>query len=233
MATASVITCPECAKKFKGRPELVGRKVRCPGCGHNFIVQKLAQDKGDSEEGPTEREAVKAAGKQRAAMKPAPPPEPPPSAPAPPPKHSAEDMFDEDGNPYGVTTLDLAPRCPNCANELESADALICLHCGYNTQTRIIRKTKKTLEHTGGENLLWLLPGLLCALGVVLLFLLQMFYCFALPGIIDKDSWANMFNHESMRLWIGLILTGLMWVLAYFAHKRLIFQPKPPEKLLD
>jgi DNA-directed RNA polymerase subunit RPC12/RpoP len=233
MAATSVITCPNCTRKFKGREELVGRKVRCPNCGHSFIVQELAKDKVDSEEELAAREAVAAlTGKPSAAGKPAPPAEPAQPA-ALPPKLPHDDLFDEDGNPYGVTTLDLSPRCPNCANELTSADALICLHCGYNTQTRKIATTKKIIEHTGGERFVWLLPGLLCALGVFILFAMQMFYCFALPDIIDKDSWVNMFNHESMRLWIGLILLGFMWGLAYFAHKRLIFQPTPPEKTMD
>src|SRR5689334_11651000 len=41
MAATSIITCPKCTKKFKGREELIGRKVRCPSCGHGFIVQDL------------------------------------------------------------------------------------------------------------------------------------------------------------------------------------------------
>jgi DNA-directed RNA polymerase subunit RPC12/RpoP len=220
MAVTSVITCPECAKKFKGREELQGKRVRCPNCGHGFIVQSLAHDKVDSQEEPEPALAAE-------------PPSPALAAEEPHIKSALDEELEAGSNPYGVTTPDLAPRCPNCANELESADARICLHCGYDTLTRRIGQTKKLLEHTGNERFLWLLPGLLCAFGVFLLFLLQLFYCFALPGIISKDSWANMFNHESMRLWIGLMLLGVMWGLGTFAHKRLIFNPHPPEKSLD
>jgi DNA-directed RNA polymerase subunit RPC12/RpoP len=215
MAATSVITCPECGKKFKGREELQGRRVRCPNCGHAFIVQTLVQDKVDSGE-PAPRVA-----------------EEPPPAEEPRIKSALDEELEAGSNPYGVTTLDLAPRCPNCANELESADARICLHCGYDTLSRTIGKTAKLIEHTGNERFMWLLPGLLCALGVFLLFLLQLFYCFALPDLISKDSWVNMFNHESLRLWFGLMFLGVMWGLGKFAQKRLIFHPNPPEKVMD
>ena len=29
-------TCPKCSKKLRVRDELVGKKLRCPGCGNNF-----------------------------------------------------------------------------------------------------------------------------------------------------------------------------------------------------
>src|SRR5215831_3107456 len=38
MATTSVITCPECRKKFKGRADLQGKKIRCPFCTKPFVV---------------------------------------------------------------------------------------------------------------------------------------------------------------------------------------------------
>jgi predicted Zn finger-like uncharacterized protein len=223
MAATSVITCPECGKRFKGRDDLEGRKVRCPNCGHGFIVQSLATDKIESEEDQAAREAVAALLA----------PTPASAAEDPKPKPYFDEEEEQNSNPYGVSTLDLAPRCPNCANELESADALICLHCGYNTQTRTLAKTKKVVETVSAERFSWLLPGLICAASIFLLFLFQLFYCFALPGMISKDSWVNMFNHESMRLWIGLMVLGLMWGLGIFAHKRLIFHPTPPEKEMD
>ena len=33
-------------------------------------------------------------------------------------------------NPYGMTFEKLGNRCPDCANELESEEAVVCLHCG-------------------------------------------------------------------------------------------------------
>lgn len=39
MATApAVITCPACKKRFKGKPELAGKKIKCPGCNEPFVV---------------------------------------------------------------------------------------------------------------------------------------------------------------------------------------------------
>src|SRR5437016_13861620 len=112
------------------------------------MVQDRAKDKVDSEEALAAREAVAAlTGKPSAAVKPAPPAEPPQPAAPPRPRGPHDDLFDEDGNPYGVTTLDLSPRCPNCANELTSADALTCLHCGYNTQTAKLATAQKYNHH--------------------------------------------------------------------------------------
>ncbi|MCI0463650.1 MAG: zinc-ribbon domain-containing protein [Gemmataceae bacterium] len=214
MAATPVITCPECKKKFKGKEGLQGKKIRCPACSHAFIVEMMSEGKVDSSPAAAQaKEPAKAA--------------------APKPSKAFLDEDEADENPYGVVTPDLAPRCPNCANELESADALICLYCGYNTQTRKTGKTKKVLALTGGEHFLWLLPGLSGALGIFLLYLANLIYCIALPGILEYDSWVQMFNHESMRLWISLISLAVIWVLGYYAHKRLIFEPKPPEQLKD
>src|SRR5947207_737731 len=100
MAAPASISCPSCAKKFKGRPELAGKKIKCPGCGSPFIVPQQA-------EAPQPKPAAVAAANARAP--------------------------DDEANPYGITTIDLSARCPNCANKMESEDAIICLHCGYNT----------------------------------------------------------------------------------------------------
>ena len=56
---------------------------------------------------------------------------------------------EEDANPYGVTALDTAPRCPDCANEMESEDAIICLHCGYNSRTRVKIEARAVDDVTG------------------------------------------------------------------------------------
>ena len=61
----------------------------------------------------------------------------------------------------------------------------------------------------------------------------NLFYCIALPNILEPDSWVQMFNHESTRLWVGLMSLGLIWGLGYYAHKTLLFEPKPPEKLKE
>jgi DNA-directed RNA polymerase subunit RPC12/RpoP len=242
MAATSVITCPECHKKFKGRQEFLGKRVRCPNCSHSFIVQKLVEDKVDSAARPA-REAVTAPqpGSLPDDIIPLAPlsPSTPEAASAAageqprPAKSALDEELEADANPYGVHTLDLAPRCPNCANEMESAEALICLHCGYNTQTRRTPETKKTIEHTSQERFMWLLPGLACALGVFLLFVAHLINCFAVPGMVNQENWTVMFDSEALRLWIGIMVIGVMWGIGYFAHRRLIFHPNPPEKEMD
>jgi hypothetical protein len=112
---------------------------------------------------------------------------------------------------------------------MESADAVVCLFCGYNTETRTIGKTKKLLQTTAGEQFLWLLPGLASALGVVFLAVFCLFFCLELPGLV-KGKWLSFLDHESMRMWVTMIGLIIMWGVGIFAYKRVIVHPMPPEK---
>jgi hypothetical protein len=241
---AVTITCPKCHKTFKGRLELEGRRARCPGCDHAFVLRlgdTLKVDPGAAEE------AIKAAPAKKArAGAPAvpaaprsdiPAPVPPPSAAGPPTDITASpppasptahyDPDDEDNpNPYGVTTPDLRARCPSCANPLESEDAVVCLYCGYNTQTRITPGTKKIVEATAETHIMWLLPGLLCVLGIVVLAILCLIYCITMAS----EMWDSFLVHESLRIWIVIIALSVMWGLGQFAFSRLIMNPTPPEE---
>src|SRR5262245_16834004 len=38
MADTPVISCPECSKKFRGKGDLAGKRIRCPLCSHVFVV---------------------------------------------------------------------------------------------------------------------------------------------------------------------------------------------------
>lgn len=38
MAANTVINCPECKKKFKGKGDLEGKKIKCPFCAKAFVV---------------------------------------------------------------------------------------------------------------------------------------------------------------------------------------------------
>src|SRR5579864_2485051 len=99
---ATLITCPECRKKFKGKGDLQGKKIRCPFCKAPFTVPEMG-------EAAPSKPAAKPAKAAKAAPK--------------PPAFPGEE--DDNPNPYGVTELDLAPRCPNCANEMESEEAVV------------------------------------------------------------------------------------------------------------
>src|SRR5262249_24478205 len=139
---------------------------------------------------------------------------------------------DVDRNPYGITEIDLAPRCPFCAKEMESAEAIICVHCGYNTQTREMGKTVRTYANTGQETFLWLLPGILCVVAIGCLIGGICYLWLKLPDPNDpkiKEEWWT-FSIRPAQVW-GSIIGGLMIVGAgLFAFKRLVLNPQPPEK---
>ncbi|MBM4072498.1 MAG: hypothetical protein FJ271_26750 [Planctomycetes bacterium] len=252
MAGSPIITCPECGKKFKGKDDLSGRRIRCPFCAEAFVVGGSQ----DSERTPPRKQKPDVAGAKDVAVakkanpstRPAPPsprPSPPkpstpkPSAakPVPPPAvptqaAKGDDDEDDGKNPYGITNLDLAPRCPNCASEMESEEAVVCLHCGYNTLTREWGKTEKVIATTGGEHFLYLLPGLLAAIFIILQIVGMLYYCLALP-YHARGTWLAFTDHESMRVWTTVGGMFDIWPIGYFAFNRLVLKPRPPDKKKD
>jgi hypothetical protein len=223
MAGTIAVVCPECGKQVQAPPELIGKKVRCKGCSTVFTVQSAAQ-KTAIKTAPS-----KPAGPVKAAA-PAPKGKPPAAKPVAKPQPSKTDDDDEDdGNPYAVTTLDLSPRCPECANELESADAIICLTCGYNTETRERARTRKVKETTGLDQTLWLLPGIACVIAIILLIVFDVIYCIKASEWF-KDTWAEGFgDHLGIKMWLVICCIFASWYAGKFAVKRLILHPTPPE----
>jgi predicted Zn finger-like uncharacterized protein len=203
MAEAITIVCPECDKKITVPAEAVGKKVRCKGCQHVFAVKA-----------PTAKK----------------PPAPKAKPVKAKPKPTDED--EEDDAPIGVTALDTAPRCPNCANEMESEDAVICLTCGYNTRTRLQATTLAVEDTTGMTWFWWLLPGILCALFFFLLLAFDILYTLYIEKMINMDDWTSMFASGPFKIWFVWAPTTFVNVgLATFAVRRLILHPKPPERV--
>jgi DNA-directed RNA polymerase subunit RPC12/RpoP len=232
MAEAISITCPECGKKINVSSEAVGKRIRCKGCEHVFVVQAPAGKKAAKPAGKAAPAKAPPAAKSANAKKKAPDP---PAGPSMPDRPTIDD--DEDANPYGVTALDTAPRCPDCANEMESADAIVCLHCGYNSRTRMKIEPRAVYDVTGGTWFLWLLPGILCALGFCILLTFDVLYTFSLRFIWFGDAdisenWTAIFAHPGFVIWgvwgpSVLVMVGLL----AFAVRRLIFNPRPPERV--
>src|SRR5271168_3814742 len=116
MAEIPAINCPACEKKFKTKADVRGKRIKCPFCSESFVVPLVDEPEYDDDapigiEGlPKAQTAAATADKGGPAVDP---------------------DEDEGEDPYSVTTLDLAPRCPNCANEMPSAEAVVCLVCGY------------------------------------------------------------------------------------------------------
>jgi hypothetical protein len=207
----AVITCPECEKRFKGKPGLEGKRIRCPSCGHGFIVpdeedEELAERLSRNRKGPAK--AAPAGPKMGGGIK-------------------------GDERKYGVTELDLAPRCPNCTKEMDEG-AIICLFCGYNTQTRALGVTTKTVEKTGGDHFLHILPGLACATVILMLIIWMLFFSLELSRPMDREGWLYaVCSHESVKFWNTMIWLALVWGLGRFCYKRLILEPTPAEDIKE
>jgi hypothetical protein len=210
MADTVTVACPECDKKIKVAEETLGKKIRCKECDEVFVAKA-----------PGKKAPAKSAAKP--AAKPAKPVKEEKPAAA---KKQTDD--DDDGNPYGVTTESLGARCPHCAGEMEE-DAIICLECGYNTRSREMGKTRKVKDVTGGDVFLWLLPGILCVLGVIGLITWDILYCVNADDWFD-GAWYEFLAHLSIKMWMCIISVFFMFFLARFAVKRLIFDNSPPER---
>jgi DNA-directed RNA polymerase subunit RPC12/RpoP len=227
MAEAITIACPECDKKINVAADAVGKKIRCKACEHVFVIEAPAGKKADGKAAATKSPAGKPAAAKAAEAKKA------PAVKATPPKPKDDDD-DEDGssNPYGVTSLDTSPRCPDCANELESEDSVICLHCGYNTRTRERARTRAVEDVTGATWFWWLLPGILCALATLILFTFDIWYSFKIDMFVDPENdWFTFISYPWFKIWIVWAPSVILMVgTTTFAVKRLILNPRPPER---
>lgn len=216
MAATILIVCPECAKQMKAPENVVGKKVRCKSCQAAFVAAKSTGKATTSKPAKPAAAAVKK----------------PPEKPVPA-KQNLDDDDEDDGKSYGLIDVDLSSRCPDCANEMEEG-AVICLTCGYNTQTRERAKTRKVYDLTLGEHLIWLLPGIACAFAFFSIIGFNVWY---LMKIDDLISWENdnfflgMWTINGIKLWVVIMSLFLMWLSGKFAVKRLILHPKPPEVL--
>ena len=233
-ATITVI-CPECDKEMKAPAEAEGKKIKCKGCGKTFVAL-VEVDEIDEIDEVDEIEVLDDEPKKKpAAKKPAPKkPEPKKPEPKKPEPKKAGKADDEDANPYGMTFEDLSARCPECANLMESEDAIVCLYCGFNTQTREKPRTRKVKDVTGFDVFWWLLPGIACALAVILMITWIIIHWGPLASWMgidpEKDeSWTGLIVKLWAKLWITIPLLYLIYHAGKFAISRLIFNNQPPE----
>jgi predicted Zn finger-like uncharacterized protein len=229
MATTFVIACPECSKQVRVSDEHVGKKIRCKGCGNVFPVA------ADGAGAPKTQAAPGAAKTQAAAGGPktkAAPPSPPPRP---------EDDPEYDPNKYILAQVnDTLPRCPFCAKEMPSVEALICLHCGYNTRTRERPHVKQVYAHTPAELILWWLPAIFTILFIAGMWVWYYFFW----DLIEEWLAESWFEDEPgpprtylaglspgmFRLYHALFIVFAMVPLVRFIWKRLVTHNKPPEK---
>ena len=213
---APVITCPACTKKFKGKDGLEGKRIKCPLCATPFVVTseqiKAGAPAGGKDGGPIKLQDEKTAAPSMM-------------------KHQrvSWNKEDEDHTAYKLGQFDLRARCPNCANLMESEEAIICVFCGYNTQTRTWGSTVRTTSVTAGQHILHLLPGVMFFLLLIIFVVGILMFCLDLPPYVVGSSWAWVFDHESLRMWTIGISLFFMWAFGYLTVKRLVLNPKPQE----
>jgi len=213
MASITVI-CPNCKKKSQAPEEFIGKKTKCKNCEEPFRIEAPG---GSS----------KSAKSASPPAKETPPPQP---APPNPPKPNLND--DDDGpNNYGLTETYIGARCPECANEMESEEAIICIHCGYNTRTRQRSKTRKVYDQTPFDYFLWLLPGIACLLALLIVLTFDIIYTLYSESWFasDKDSWLTFLASQPIIIWMWVFSLFIFFYTGKFAIQRLILNYKPPE----
>jgi DNA-directed RNA polymerase subunit RPC12/RpoP len=209
-----VVTCPECAKKFRPKADVQGKKIKCPFCAHPFVVPAAKGANPDKK--------AKAAAAKNGKAKPA----------AAAKSQAEQDMDDENVDPYGVKHVELVPRCPNCTEEMENEHATICLNCGYNTMSRQWGKTEKTIGLTFERHLTYLLPAMGSATFSVFAVIFLLYYTIVSPYDVE-GTMMSFTNSEAIRMWTTLALLFVIWVAGMFCFKKFIKKPKPDEIKLD
>jgi len=233
MEATILVTCPDCKKQLKGPAELQGKKVRCKFCGHTFTVTVDAPSKAPAGKSASAKTTVDRSAQAKPAQAQAPAkrsgssPGPAKSKPgagaaSPSPAQPSSNPAVEQ-NPYKMGDVVKFSRCPQCASEMDE-DAIICLDCGYNLQTRARTETRKTYQTTAGDRTKWLLPGTICAIVAVIAVGVMAFLWIYFWSQRDEQL---IF---AMQVWGSVISAFTAWFTGRFAFKRLILHPVPPEK---
>jgi hypothetical protein len=250
-----MITCPNCSKQSKGPADLAGRKLKCKTCSHIFTVGKPAAPKPRpaakraGEEPPVarlaEEETVaskKAQAEEATVVTVADEVKSPRSGKAPIPEApkeepllaiAIEDDQKEDDPGYVVTDIEQTSRCPYCAIDMEDPTSVVCLHCGYNTQTRQRMELKRTVEHTSGEKFMWLLPGIACAATTLFMLTAILLFWTWFPKLeIDfKEEGTSFLYGMGTRIWGSVFALFIAYFTTRFAIHRLMYDNVPPENV--
>lgn len=236
MADSLLITCQACGKQANVPANLLGKKIRCKGCGEAVPVV-----------------AAKSAGKPAKA---APAKKSADTRLTTPAAARVLDEEDLDGKkPYMVEHVDEKPMCPFCAHEVE-ADQRVCLNCGYDLIKRRRHDSIKVYESTFGDYLMWHLPTIGCVLGIVFLISYCLFHHYWFPEyILSKGDLTelnkpggrvNPFEEDAkwteiqilifylpIEFWLFFFAGMACWRLGRFGFGRLFFHFHPPERIKE
>lgn len=224
MAGPIQVVCSGCQTKYQVPPVLAGKKIRCKSCGGAIAVPGVAA------------KAKAAAAKPAAAATPvaAKPAAGKPSASAAAPAGTAAPGASEEWGQISayevIKEVDL-PRCPHCAHDMEEGE-IVCLNCGYNTITRE-RLPNKVLEPvTGGDYFMWLLPGIVCVVFALLFLVLAQSIFTQVPYLSFLDDLGFYYSSENKAIpsYLAVFFAFDIWGLGYFAFRRLVLNPHPPDK---
>ncbi len=123
---------------------------------------------------------------------------------------------------YGVTAEKDKLHCAFCAHDMEDGQ-VICLHCGYNMQTRKRLETR-VLEATGVEDYItYLMPGIIYAIIVLIMIGVIIWIWVDYPW-----DWPE--KPESIQVYVTVACGFVIWGAGVPAFKRLVLRPHPPER---
>lgn len=221
MPATITITCPACKKSLKGPAEIEGRKIRCKLCNHTFVAKTVAAASAKAAPSPSsppvDEEML-------------PPTEPPGAPPIPVKAKKTEEAKKDEPAPlydFVADKTDNVARCPQCAYEMESEEAIVCLKCGYNLLTRKRLEMVKTYQTTFMDWVFWLsLPILNAVIALFCVFLI-VFLWLLMPNWFP-DSW---FNGLFVQIYGSVMLAFIGWITGKYAFKKLVYEFRPPEKI--
>ncbi len=116
---------------------------------------------------------------------------------------------------------------------MESEEAVICLNCGYNVQTRSRHETKRTVETKSGDYFQWWLPAIVCILIIFAIIGWNVLYIFVIGPAWKDDNFLDFLNSGSIKTWQAIASLFVCFFAGKFAVTRLILNPTPPEKEVD
>ncbi len=129
---------------------------------------------------------------------------------------------------YGMTIDKDRLRCPYCAGELDDESQVLCLHCGYNLQTRE-RVQPKVLHPVGfSDYFMYWLPAIF-GFFVFLFFAWSIVYTWVWWPDADWNPEFMKGNPIPYQVFSSLIDAFIMFKIAQWIVKNRVLKPHPPE----